>query len=283
MADALDYSHERNVIHRDFKPKNILLRENGTPVLSDFGIAKAIMRTGTETTLGTVLGSARYMAPEQARGEKISNRVDIYSFGLVLHEMLVGELPARHPIRTKEDTRQLARSLRAVAPVCVDLIRRCLQGAPEDRPTAVECRAALRRLADRSSERKVPWRPILLVGGIVAAALGLGAWRTGLIVHPASVPAALTPSVTATPEKQVPPSEQSIESDSNIHPSDATPPTLLTQQPAPEAVTPVPQAPSTVAPRSNRHKDKQCEALLEREQLGEANEQELMDLKERCH
>jgi serine/threonine protein kinase len=243
------------------------------------------MRTGTETTLGTVLGSARYMAPEQARGEKISNRVDIYSFGLVLHQMLVGELPARHPIRTKEDTRKLARSLRAIAPVCVDLIRGCLQDAPEDRPTAVECREALRRLADHSSQPRIPWRPVLLVGGIVAAALGLGAWRMGLIVHPASVPAALTPSMTAIPQKQVPLSELSIESNSNIHPSDATPPTVLTQQPAPEAKTPVPQAPGTVAPRPNRRPDKKCdEALAERGILGEApNEQELKYLKEGCH
>src|SRR5580658_2151135 len=143
MADALAYSHERNVIHRDFKPNNVLLRENGTPVLSDFGIAKSVVMEGEKTAFGVVVGSAMYMAPEQAVGAEISSGVDIYSFGLVLHQMLAGALPERHPLRSKQEARQIARTLRGIDPACVDLIARCLQAAPQERPTAVECRQVL--------------------------------------------------------------------------------------------------------------------------------------------
>jgi hypothetical protein len=198
MADALAYSHERNVIHRDFKPNNILLRENGTPVLSDFGIAKSGMQTGTKTEIGTVIGSPLYMAPEQALGEKISNRVDIYSFGLVLHQMLLGKLPARHPILTGEDERTITPSLRHIVPACADLIRRCLQAVPEARPTAVECRDVLSGLVQRSARWNLGWLLGLLVGGIAAAAaLGLAAWHMGVLGRNAAAPPEPKPAASA--------------------------------------------------------------------------------------
>jgi serine/threonine protein kinase len=88
MADALAYAHAADVIHRDFKPGNILMREDGTPVLSDFGIAKSF-DTSVKTEFGRVLGSLRYMAPEQGLdSSNLTNRADVYSFGLVLYEML---------------------------------------------------------------------------------------------------------------------------------------------------------------------------------------------------
>jgi len=103
-------AHARDVIHRDFKPNNVLLREDGTPVLSDFGIAKSVQVDGTQTMIGVVVGSALYMAPEQALGGSVSNRVDIYSFGLVFYQMLCGALPPHH--RTARGTRRLRRSRR---------------------------------------------------------------------------------------------------------------------------------------------------------------------------
>jgi serine/threonine protein kinase len=154
MADSLAYSHERGVIHRDFKPNNVLLRENGTPVLSDFGIAKSVVTDGAETAIGMVVGSAFYMAPAQALGSRISNRVDIYSFGLVLYQMLMGQLPPRHPLRGKVDDRQLIRSLRTVEPAVAQLIVRCLQASPEQRPTAIQCHETLAVLARRPSPRR---------------------------------------------------------------------------------------------------------------------------------
>jgi hypothetical protein len=188
MADALGYSHQREVIHRDFKPNNVLLRENGTPVLSDFGIAKSVVIDGAKTAIGVVVGSALYMAPEQALGAEISNRVDIYSFGLVLYQMLAGELPSRHPIRSRDDARHLARSLRTVDPACVDLIARCLRAAPMERPTAVECRDVLasltRRALPQHTSRRVPL--LAAVGVLIAVIAVASAWRLGYFdAHPA--------------------------------------------------------------------------------------------------
>jgi len=200
MADALAYSHQREVIHRDFKPNNVLLRENGTPVLSDFGIAKSVVIDGAKTAIGVVVGSALYMAPEQALGAEISNRVDMYSFGLVLHQMLAGELPSRHPIRSKDDVRHLARSLRTVDPACVDLIARCLRAAPAERPTAVECRDVLASLTRRAMppapSRRVPlFAAAAVLVAVVAVAV---AWRLGYLgAH--SPPAQAPVVVVATP------------------------------------------------------------------------------------
>jgi len=205
MADALAYSHHREVIHRDFKPNNVLLRENGIPVLSDFGIAKSVVIDGAKTAIGVVVGSALYMAPEQALGAEISNRVDIYSFGLVLHQMLAGELPSRHPIRSKDDARHLARSLRTVDPACIDLIARCLRASPEERPTAVECRDVLASLTRRALPRQAVRRvPLFAAAAVLVAVVAAAAvWRLGYLgtrsapAQPVVVAAATPPAITS--------------------------------------------------------------------------------------
>ncbi|MFO7642513.1 MAG: protein kinase [Candidatus Competibacteraceae bacterium] len=95
IAGALAYAHQRGVIHRDIKPQNILFREDDTPVLSDFGVAK-VMKTSANaedtqlTALGTILGSPRYMSPEQITGQTLDARSDLYSLGIVFYEMLAG-------------------------------------------------------------------------------------------------------------------------------------------------------------------------------------------------
>jgi formylglycine-generating enzyme required for sulfatase activity len=98
VAEALAYAHERGIIHRDLKPQNILFRQDGTPVLSDFGIAKVISaspETTQLTQLGTAIGSPRYMSPEQITSQPLDPRSDLYSLGLVLFEMLTGQQPYR--------------------------------------------------------------------------------------------------------------------------------------------------------------------------------------------
>jgi serine/threonine protein kinase/formylglycine-generating enzyme required for sulfatase activity len=94
LLDALGYAHARGVIHRDIKPSNILLPSPAWPMLADFGIAKLINDNQQRLTVpGLIIGTAAYMAPEQATGQPIDARTDLYSTGIVLYELLTGRVP----------------------------------------------------------------------------------------------------------------------------------------------------------------------------------------------
>ncbi|HRE49291.1 MAG TPA: protein kinase [Aggregatilineales bacterium] len=92
LSDALAYAHGEGMLHRDIKPANILFTKTGEPVLTDFGVAK-IMGTTQMTASGAIVGTPAYMSPEAGRGEKTDERTDIYGMGIVLYEMLTGNVP----------------------------------------------------------------------------------------------------------------------------------------------------------------------------------------------
>jgi len=93
IASALSYAHRKGFIHRDIKPENIMFREDGTPVMVDFGVAKAVEATTKITSTGLYIGTPHYMSPEQAQGKKLDARADIYSLGVLFYEMLTGKVP----------------------------------------------------------------------------------------------------------------------------------------------------------------------------------------------
>ncbi|CAG37302.1 protein kinase domain-containing protein [Desulfotalea psychrophila] len=93
LGKALSHAHAKEFVHRDIKPENVLFREDGTAVLTDFGIAKAVGTATQMTKTGMSIGTPHYMSPEQARGIGVGYRSDLYSLGILFYEMLVGSVP----------------------------------------------------------------------------------------------------------------------------------------------------------------------------------------------
>jgi tRNA A-37 threonylcarbamoyl transferase component Bud32/TolB-like protein/tetratricopeptide (TPR) repeat protein len=187
-ADALDYAHRNGVIHRDIKPENILLSQ-GKAIVADFGIARALSATDgpalTET--GLALGTPAYMSPEQAAGEKVDGRSDIYALGCVLYEMIVGQPPHTGPTaqavlaRRMIDPAPKIRSVRDTVSESLErVILRALARVPADRFSTVgEFGAALGQTAQSPQGASSPlaWRAIaglaaLLVLGLAIARFG---------------------------------------------------------------------------------------------------------------
>src|SRR4051812_7239638 len=95
IARALAFAHEHGLVHRDVKPQNVLLNGDGSAKVTDFGIARSLDVQHGMTQTGTVLGTSDYIAPEQAQGQSVGERTDVYSLGVVLYELVTGELPFR--------------------------------------------------------------------------------------------------------------------------------------------------------------------------------------------
>ena len=140
IARALGAAHKKGVIHRDIKPHNILISNEGREVkVADFGIAKAATNS-TMTNIGSIIGSVHYFSPEQAKGKPVKNNADLYSLGIVLYEMILGKVPFRgdSPISialqhinediefTSEEKTTIPQSIRT-------LIKKLTEKSPEDR------------------------------------------------------------------------------------------------------------------------------------------------------
>jgi eukaryotic-like serine/threonine-protein kinase len=149
VCAGLAHAHERGVIHRDIKPHNILLDENGHAKVTDFGIARALDTTQATRT-GSFLGTALYSSPEQLQGHKVTPKSDVYSLGTTLYQAATGEPPffgatpleiaSQHVSKAPDPPRQLSAE---VSDGMQALILDCLAKDPDDRPTAQEARSRL--------------------------------------------------------------------------------------------------------------------------------------------
>jgi eukaryotic-like serine/threonine-protein kinase len=185
---GLAHAHAAGLVHRDVKPHNLLLRGDGTLKVADFGIARAAEATAL-TQVGTVLGTAAYLAPEQAAGEEVTSAADVYSLGAVLYELLAGRPPYEPETLADLADRPEIEPVSELAPGVPrhveDAVMRCLARNPAYRQTSADELA--RELGDQPTvPTRVapaparPRRPRWWLA--VAAAAGLGALAVGILV-----------------------------------------------------------------------------------------------------
>ena len=205
IADALQTAHESGVIHRDIKPQNVLITKTGDIKVTDFGIARATSSPLTATS--AVLGTAGYMSPEQAMGEPVGQGSDLYSLGVVLYEMLTGDIPfrAESPIaQAMMHVNERPRSPREVNPEVPEpldaLTLKLLAKDPEDRyPNASALAEDLERLVGSGAPQPIATLENVArgTGGTAVPPLGVPEAQTQIM----SGRSLLTPESAKGPER----------------------------------------------------------------------------------
>ena len=182
--------HAAGVVHRDLKPSNIMIDEQDQVLLMDFGIARSTApNTPQRTMAGAIVGTTAYMAPEQARGEAVDERTDIYGFGLIFYEMLLGprsNLTIAELMARMKAAPSSARQINPAIPADLDaIVTRCLQPPAADRFQRTADLAAALNGAHRKKRRRVipalssqAWGSRAAAAALIAALAGVGYWMT---------------------------------------------------------------------------------------------------------
>jgi Tol biopolymer transport system component/predicted Ser/Thr protein kinase len=188
IAAGLEAAHEKGIVHRDLKPANIKVTRDGIVKLLDFGLASKTSGkdvadatvTMSLTQPGMMLGTAAYMAPEQAAGNAVDKRADIWAFGVVLFEMLTGNplFEGETPAHTLANVMAKEFDLNAIAPKLRPLLRRCLKRDPRERLRDIgDAGLILDDLDDGPGVKPAPrWLPLIATALVVACAIATTMW-----------------------------------------------------------------------------------------------------------
>ncbi len=238
IGQGLDYAHSLGVVHRDIKPKNILLDTRGNAFISDFGLAK-IVRGGSLTHSGVgMIGTPHYMSPEQGRGQAVDGRSDLYSLAVILYEMLTGRVPfdADSAVgivmqHISDRVPSVSRFNGSLSPKLDEIMARALAKNPDERfqtahdltqavaevfGTSVVTGAVLSRppiaaraapLAEPARQHSAVWPLLAIGGGVLALIAGAVLWGSGVLTASSPTPTATVtaPVVAAATNTPLPP------------------------------------------------------------------------------